>query len=302
MKPDASWPALPVAAWQETRDTLHLWTQIVGKIRLALAPMVNHWWQSTLYVTATGLTTSLIPYRSSGFELTFDFPRRLLALQTVEGERRELRLEPRSVADLHGELFARLAELGIEAPILGRPVEVAVAIPFAEDEEHASYDAEAATAFWRSLVDASRVLNAFRSGFVGKSSPVHFFWGAFDLAVTRFSGRTAPRHPGGVPNCADWVMERAYSHEVSSAGYWPGGPDEGIFYSYAYPEPSGFRSAAVPPGAAFDETLGEFVLGYGDVRRAPDPDATLLAFLESTYAAAADLGGWDRSSLEVSAG
>ena len=298
--PPGPWPAVAVQPWQDTRDTLHLWAQIVGKIRLELAPRVNHWWHSTLYVTATGLTTSLIPYHRSAFELSFDFPGGVLVLHTVEGKHREIRLEPRSVADFHTEVFARLAEVGVDVPILGRPVEVPVAIPFAEDEEHASYDADAVIRFWRSLVDATRVLTLFRSRFVGKSSPVHFFWGAFDLAVTRFSGRTAPRHPGGAPNCADWVMELAYSHEVSSAGYWPGGTEEGLFYSYAYPEPAGFREAPVEPEAAsFDESLGEFVLPYRAVREAPDPDGALLTFLDSTYSVAAELGHWPRSSLEL---
>jgi hypothetical protein len=296
----AAWPALPVAAWEATRDTLHLWTQIVGKIRLALAPMLNHWWQVPLYVTATGLTTSLMPYRDGGVEIAFDFRRQVLVLTTVDGQRREVALEPRTVADFHAELFARLREVGVDVTIMARPVEVPVAIPFADDHEHAAYDPEFVHRYWRSLVSVDRVLTQFRGGFLGKASPVHFFWGSFDLAVTRFSGRPAPRHPGGMPNCPDWVMHEAYSHEVSSAGYWPGGADEGLFYAYAYPEPDGYRDVTVAPAkASFDDTLGEFILPYRTVRTADDPDGTLLGFLESTYAAAADLARWDRATLEV---
>ena len=294
------WPRLPVADWQDTRDTLHMWTQIVGKVCLSLAPPVNHWWATTFHVTATGLTTPVLPYRGGGIQIDFDFFRHALSIATTTGARRELQLEPRSVADLYREFRARLMELDIDVRMFGRPVEIPVAIPFADDNEHASYDPEAAAAFFRSLVSAERVLSEFRSRFTGKVSPVHFFWGAFDLAVTRFSGREAPRHPGGVPNCADWVMEDAYSHEVSSCGYWPGGADEGIFYSYAYPEPAGFGSSVVEPDAAFyDETLGEFILPYADVRTSGDPDSTLLSFLQSTYGRAADLAQWDRAALEA---
>ncbi|MGH8999262.1 MAG: DUF5996 family protein [Acidimicrobiia bacterium] len=291
------WPAVPVAAWEETRDTLHMWTQIVGKVRLALEPWVNHSWHTTLYVSARGLTTSLMPYRSGGLEIEFDFVDHVLDLRTTSGARRHVALEPRSVADFHAETMARLGELDVVVEMLPRPVEVPVAVPFAEDKEHASYDGEAARRFWLSLVQARRVFGEFRSGFVGKVSPVHFFWGAFDLAVTRFSGRGAPRHPGGVPNCADWVQEDAYSHEVSSCGYWPGGNEEGTFYSYAYPEPAGFRDWPVE-GAVYDETLGEFVLPYEVVRMAQDPDATLMSFLQATYEAAAENARWDRAALE----
>jgi hypothetical protein len=295
-----AWPVVPVREWETTRDTLHMWTQIVGKIRLALEPMVNHWWQVPLYVSAVGLTTSLMPYRDGGLEIVFDFQRHRLVIVTVTGERRELMLEPRSVADLYAELFARLAEVGVEPAIMGRPVEVAIAIPFAEDEAHASYDPEYVHRFWRSLVSADRVFSRFRSRFVGKVSPVHFFWGSFDLAVTRFSGRAAPRHPGGAPNCPLWVMERAYSHEVSSCGYFPAGGEEGAFYSYAYPQPAGFHEQPVTPTTAFyDEGLGEFLLPYEAVRTADDPDAVLLEFLQSTYEAAADLAEWDRAHLEA---
>lgn len=278
-----------------------MWAQIVGKIRLALAPMANHWWQATLYVSASGLTTSLIPHRRGGLEMSFDFHRDVLDIATVSGAHRQVRLEPRSVADFHAELFAHLGELGVEVDISGSPNEIEEAIPFAEDEEHASYDPHFARRFWRSLVSAQNVFIAFRSDFIGKASPVHFFWGAFDLAVTRFSGRAAPRHPGGVPNCPDWVQELAYSHEVSSLGYWPGGGEEGVFYSYAYPEPDGFRRRPVAPATAtFDEHLGEFVLPYSAVRGAADPEADLLAFARSTYQAAAELGGWDRERLDSS--
>ena len=299
--PDAAWPALPVDDWADTRDTLQLWTQIVGKVRLALEPMRNHWWQVPLYVSARGLTTSLMPYEQRGLELELDFVDHRLALRSTDGRSAEVALEPRSVADFYTETMARLADLDVTVDILARPVELPVAIPFADDHEHASYDAERAHAYWLSLVQAQRVLTRFRSGFVGKASPVHFFWGAFDLAVTRFSGRTAPPHPGGAPNVADWVMRRAYSHEVSSCGYWPGGSGEGTFYSYAYPEPPGFATHELDGPGHYDAELGEFVLAYRTVRESPDPDAALLAFLEGTYEAAADLAAWDRAALEVPA-
>ncbi len=295
-----AWPELPLAEWADTRDTLHRWTQIVGKVRLALAPRTNHWWNVTLYVNARGLTTSLMPYGSTAFEMVFDFTRHELVIEPVGRHGTVIALGPRSVADFYGETMARLAELHLGVEILARPVEVVDATPFADDHEHLSYDHDYAHRFWLALVQAQRVLERFRAGFVGKASPVHFFWGGFDLAVTRFSGRPAPRHPGGAPNCADWVMVDAYSHEVSSAGYWPGGAEEGVFYSYAYPEPDGFPAAAVRPAgvARYEEPLGEFVLPYRDVRTASDPDGLLLGFLEDTYAAAADLGSWDRAALE----
>jgi hypothetical protein len=288
-----TWPALPVRDWQATRDTLHLWTQIVGKIRLALAPPENHWWHVPLYVNATGLTTSLMPYRGIGLEIVFDLTAHVLVLRTTAGGTRRVALQPRSVADFFAEVRARLDELGIDVPINPVPVELPEVIPFPDDTEHASYDAAAAHAFWVSLVDAHRVLSRFRAEFRGKASPVHFFWGAFDLATTRFSGRPAPAHPGGVPNCPDRVMLEAYNQEVSSCGYWPGGADEGAFYSYAYPEPAGFREVAVQPaGTTYDETLAEFLLPYADVRSAAEPDETLLRFLRSTYEAAATSAGW----------
>jgi hypothetical protein len=293
------WPALPLAAWQDTRDTLHLWTQVVGKVRLALEPWMNHSWHTTLYVNARGLTTSLMSAGERGLEIQFDFCRHVLELRTTDGGERHVRLEPRSVADFYAETMARLTELDVVVNILARPVEIPDVIPFAQDETHASYDPEYAHRFWQSLVQAHRVLTDFRSLFQGKASPVHFFWGGFDLAVTRFSGRDAPRHPGGIPNCADWVMQEAYSQEVSSCGYWPAGTGEGLFYSYAYAEPAGFRDWPVEPkGASYDEGLGEFVLPYELVRTAEDPDATLLSFLQTTYEAAAELAKWDRGHLE----
>lgn len=296
------WPALPAAAWQDTRDTLHLWTQVVGKVRLALAPMVNHWWQVPLYVSARGLTTSLIPHPTDptgGLELHFDFLRHELNITTVAGERRQVALERRSVASFYDEVMAKLAGVGVEPDLLARPVEIEVAIPFAQDTEHDTYDPDFAHRFWRSLVAVQHVFTGFRGGFVGKASPVQFFWGSFDLAVTRFSGRPAPTHPGGMPNCADWVMHEAYSHEVASVGYWPGGAEEGAFYAYAYPEPDGYRDVEVTPEqASYDHDLAEFVLPYRAVRESAAPEATLTGFLESTYRAAADLAQWDREALE----
>jgi uncharacterized protein DUF5996 len=288
------WPALPVADWLETRDTLHLWTQVVGKVRLALAPPVNHWWQVPLYVTARGLTTSLMPHPSGlGVEVVLDLTGHELLVQTTDGATRRMALEPRSVADFHAEFRSCLRALGVDVPITRTPVEVVEAIPFDEDHTHDSYDADAVHRFWTSLVSGHRVLSEFRSRFRGKASPVHFFWGAFDLATTRFSGRAAAPHPGGVPNCPDRVMTEAYSEEVSSCGYWPGGASEGVFYAYAYPEPTGYRQSAVEPSAAaFDDSLGEFVLPYADVRAAADPDAYLLRFLTSTHDAAVATAHW----------
>jgi hypothetical protein len=265
-----------------------------------LAPMVNHWWQVPLYVSSRGLTTSLMPADERGLEIEFDFVDHVLELRTTDGQRRRIPLEPRSVASFHTAVIDALGGLGVAVAMLARPVEVAEAIPFAEDERHASYDAAAAQRFWRALVQMQRVFSVFRGRFIGKASPVHFFWGGPDLAVTRFSGRPAPKHRGGVPNCADWVQELAYSHEVSSCGFWPGGSAEGSFYSYAYPEPEGFAQRRIElDGAYYDGALGEFLLPYAIVRAAEDPDATLLAFLQSTYEAAADLGQWDRAALET---
>jgi Family of unknown function (DUF5996) len=293
------WPSLPLEEWQPTRDTVHMWTQIVGKTRMALTPRLNQWWNVTLYVSARGLTTSLMPYAGGGAEIEFDFTRHELTITTTDGTVSRMALRPRSVADFYTEFRSRLDSLGIDAPISTMPNEVADAIPFDADEVHAQYDAGAMHRFWLSLVDAQRVMSRFRAEFRGKASPVHFFWGAGDLAVTRFSGRSAPAHPGGVPNCPDWVQRLAYSHEVSSCGFYPMGA-EASFYAYAYPEPEGFsRSKMTPEAAYYDHDLGEFILPYRAVRLADDPDSTLLGFFESTYEAAADLAGWDRAALEL---
>jgi len=298
--PPTAWPDLTLAQWQGTRDALHLWTQIVGKVRLALAPMVNHWWQVPFYVSARGLTTSLMHAGPTGLEAEFDFIAQRLELRSSTGARRAIALEPQSVADFYAKVMAALRELRIPVRVLPRPVETAVAIPFPEDTKPRPYDPGAAQRFWLALLQGSRVLGVFRSRFQGKVSPVHFFWGAADLAVSRFSGRRAPRHPGGVPNCPDRIQQLAYSHEVSSCGFWPGGSDEGSFYSYAYPTPPDFAQSPIEPGTAyFDPGLGEFILPYADVRRSHDPDSTLLAFFQSTYDAAAELAGWDREALEV---
>ncbi len=295
-----TWPELTLTEWDGTRQTLHLWTQVVGKVRLALEPMVNHWWQVPLYVSARGLTTSLMHAGARGLEIEFDFIRHTLDLRTSDGQSRAVPLEPRSVASFYEETMAALDDLGVHVHVLARPVELPEAIPFARDTTHAAYDPAAAHRFWLALVQAHRVMTVFRGRFVGKASPVHFFWGADDLAASRFSGRRAPTHPGGVPNCADWVQQMAYSHEVSSCGFWPGGSTEGSFYSYAYPEPGGFAEWHVAPDSAYyDKSLGEFILPYSVVRTADDPDGTLLAFFQSTYEAAADLAAWDRRALET---
>jgi hypothetical protein len=286
------WPRLRVADWAETKDTLHMWLQIVGKVRMAHAPSVNHWWHVTLYPTARGLGTSAIPYKNTVFDLEFDFIEQILRI-SEGGRRREIALAPKPVAQFYAETMAALAGLGIETTIHAVPNEVEQAIPFAEDQTHHVYDGEAARLFWRQLLQASRVMGEFRSGFVGKASPVHFFWGAMDLAYTRFSGRTAPPHPGGAPNCPPSVMREGYSHELSSCGFWPGGGAEGAFYAYAYPEPPGYADRAVlPEAASYDRAMGEFLLPYEAVAGSPDPDRTLLDFLRSTYRAASDLGHW----------
>jgi hypothetical protein len=295
------WPDLTLTGWEGTKDALHLWSQVVGKVRMALEPAVNHWWQVPLYVSARGLTTSLMHGPSGGVEVEFDFVDHVLAVRTTAGLNRTVALTDRSVADFHAETLAALASVGVEVDMLARPVEVPVAIPFAEDTEVRPYDPAAAQRFWLALVEADRLFDRFRAGFRGKASPVHFFWGGFDLAVTRFSGRPAPRHPGGAPNCADWVMHEAYSHEVSSAGFWPAGSDEGSFYSYAYPEPDGFAAWPLDdvPGGYYDAELGEFILPYRTVRQAADPDTLVLTFLQRTYEAAADLASWDRTALDA---
>jgi uncharacterized protein DUF5996 len=301
----AEWPELPYAAWKETCQTLHLWTQIVGKIRLARTAWLNHSWHVTLYVSARGLTTSPIPDGARTFQIDFDFVDQILWVRTSDGQVREVALAPMAVADFHAALFRALAQLGIDVRINEMPSEIADAIPFPEDRVHASYDRDYANRFWRVLARSHEVFAHFRTAFLGKASPVHFFWGSFDLAVTRFSGRSAPRHPGGVPNLPDAVAQEAYSHEVSSAGFWPGGGaiDYPAYYSYAYPAPDGFASARVRPDAAFfSKELGEFILPYDAVRTAPDPRRVLMAFLQSTYEAAADLGRWDRAALECALG
>jgi hypothetical protein len=298
------WPELPYAAWRDTAATLHLWTQIAGKVRLSLTPWVNHSWQVPLYVSARGLTTSPIPYQGEIFELEFDFSRHRLLARSSRAEERGFALEPQTVADFYAQLRGLLHALGVVVAINERPSELADPIPFPDDRVHAAYDAAAAQRFWRALIGTDTVLKLFRSGFLGKVSPVHFFWGSFDLAVTRFSGRPAPPHPGGVPGLADAVTREAYSHEVSSAGFWPGNDrfPHAAFYSYAYPEPAGFSAAPLSPGARYEAGLGEFILPYETVRRAADPQGTLLDFLTRTYDAAAECGHWDRKALECALG
>jgi hypothetical protein len=295
------WPSLPLEAWQETYATLHMWTQVVGKIRLALAPPVNHSWHVTLYLSCRGLTTGPIPYGTGLFEMEFDFLEHRLHVRHSGGERRSLPLVARPVAEFYYDLLETLAAMGITLRLWPNPVEIAEPISFDRDTVHAAYDPEYAQRCWRVLLQSHRVLSEFRGRFTGKASPVHFFWGSFDLAVTRFSGRPAPPHPGGVPHLADRVTREAYSHEVSSCGFWPGGGPlpMPLFYSYAYPEPPGYAEHPIEPSEAFySRELREFVLPYDVVRTAKTPDRVLLAFLQSTYQAAADLGRWDRAALE----
>lgn len=296
-----AWPPLPLEAWSETCATLHMWTQIVGKIRLVQCPWTNHSWHATLYVTARGLTTSPIPHGSSTFEIAFDFIDHQLIVQVSDGRVARVPLEPQATATFYGRLMDEMGKLGLHVKIHRKPNEVPDPIRFDQDHVHCSYDAEYAHRFWRILVQADRVFKEFRSRFIGKSSPVHYFWGGPDLAVTRFSGRRAPEHPGGIPNIPDWITREAYSHEVSSCGFWPGGGPVpyAAFYAYAYPQPAGFAQAAVRPDAAFySSELGEFILPYDAVRQADSPDRVLLEFLQTTYEAAANLAGWDRGSLE----
>ncbi len=295
------WPSLPYEQWKDTLATLHMWLQVVGKIRLAQEPMVNHWWQVVLYVSARGLTTSLMPYKDGrAFQIDFDFINHALHMQECNGGQRSFNLEPMPVSAFYQKVMDGLRSLNIDVHIWTKPCEVPDAIPFDRDDAHASYDKDYVHRFWRALLQADRLCKVFRSRFLGKVSPVHFFWGAPDLAVTRFSGRAAPPHPGGFPNLADWVTREAYSHEVSSAGWWPGGFGmDAMFYSYAYPEPQGFAQARVEPGAAFyNEQLHEFMLPYETVRQSNDPDAMVLSFLQTTYEAAANLAKWDRTALE----
>ena len=295
------WPSLPLEAWSETCATLHLWTQIVGKIRLVQSPWVNHSWHVTLYVTSRGLTTSPIPHGVRTFQIDFDFVAHRLVVQSGDGGTGGFALEAQSVAAFHGRLMGELDRLGLHVDIYRMPNEIENPIRFDQDETHRSYDPEYAHRFWRILVQADRVFKEFRARFLGKCSPVHFFWGAADLAVTRFSGRRAPEHPGGIPNLPDWVTREAYSHEVSSCGFWAGGGPipYPAFYSYAYPEPAGFSTASFQPSAAFySKDLGELILPYDAVRESESPESTLLEFLQSTYEAAANLAQWDRGALE----
>jgi hypothetical protein len=294
-KPE-SWPPLPLEAWQDTRDTLHMWTQIVGKVRLALSPLINHWWEVPLYISARGLTTSAIPFSRGVFEVEFDFVAHQLVIRTSEGSATTIPLAPRSVADFYKQFMAALRSLGIDVKIWHMPVEVPNPIAFDRDTQHAGYDPEYVSRFWRILLAVNTIFEEFRSGFIGKNSPVHFFWGSFDLAVTRFSGRRAPPREG-----ADSITREAYSHEVISAGFWPGGGDMkgAAFYAYASPEPSGYADAVVRPNKAFyHPQMKEFFLMYDDVRTQPSPRTAVLEFLESTYEAGANLAKWDRSALE----
>jgi hypothetical protein len=299
MSESGAWPALPLDEWSDTRATLQLWLQIVGKVRMVRTPLMSHWWNVPLYVTARGLTTSLIPAEDRGFQIDFDFIDHRLVIATTTGSTETLALEPRTVADFYAAVMAMLDRLGVATQIWPMPVEIPSSLRFDQDTQHSAYDPVFAQRYWLAMVQIVRVFERFRSEFIGKVSPVHLFWGALDLAVTRFSGRTAPEHPGGVPNCGPHVMREAYSHEVSSAGYWPGPDGEGSFYSYAYPEPDGYRTTSIRPDAArWDDALGEFLLPYSVVRTASDPDAVLLDFLHSTYAAAADTAHWNRQELE----
>lgn len=296
------WPKLPAPAeWQRSLDAIHLWSQIIGKIRLAHMPAANHYWHATLYVSSRGLSTSLIPHPTGGFEIEFDFIEHRLDIGKVDGKQVSFDLESMSVADFYHKTFDGLKQLNLPTTIYAKPVELPDPIlPFPENTEKAPYDAAAIHDFWLALTHIQRVFAKFRSGFVGKVSPIHFFWGAFDLAMTRFSGRSAPKHPGGVPNCPDWVMEESYSHQLSSAGFWAGtGVGEAAFYSYAYAEPKGYRTADIQPKEAwYSEKLGEYLLTYEAVRNSPNPDESLLQFLQSTYEAAAINGDWDRAALE----
>jgi Family of unknown function (DUF5996) len=303
--PQVPWPELPTAAWRDTYETLHLWTQIIGKIRLARSPWLNHSWHVVLYVTARGLTTSPIPDGIGSFQIDLDFIDHHLRISTSDGATRQFALAGKSVASFYAAIMAALSESGIHVAIDDMPNELPEPIRFSQDNQHASYDPDAVRRLFQILVNADRVFKQFRTGFLGKASPVHFFWGSFDLAVTRFSGRRAPRHPGGVPHLSDEVACEAYSHEESSAGFWPGSGaiDYPAFYSYAYPEPAGFRTTRVRPDAAFfSEALGEFILPYDAVRTAAAPDQALLEFLQSTYEAAANSAKWDRASLECALG
>jgi hypothetical protein len=305
MKPDAAaWPDLTYAGWRDTLATLHLWTQIVGKVRLSLTPWLNHSWQVPLYVTARGLGTSPVPYGSELLEIEFDFISHALRVRTSRGEERALALEPQTVADFYRQVTDLLGSVAVSVAINELPSELPNPVRFSSDRIHKSYDPDATHRFWRALVRIDDIFKLFRTGFLGKVSPVHFFWGSFDLAVTRFSGRKAPLHPGGVPGLPDAIAREAYSHEVSSVGFWPGNEafPRAAFYSYAYPEPAGFQNRRLTTGARYDETLREFVLPYDTVRESVNPEGLLLDFLATTYAAAADAGSWDRAALECDLG
>jgi hypothetical protein len=305
LTPQGPWPEFPTAGWRETHATLHLWTQIIGKIRLGRTPWLNHSWHVALYVTARGLTTSPIENGLRSFQIDLDLIDHHLRISTSDGAKREFALTGQSVASFYRAIMADLAALSIHVTINELPNELPEPIPFSQDDRHASYEPDAARRFFEILANADRVLKQYRTGFLGKASPVHFFWGSFDLAVTRFSGRRAPRHPGGIPHLSDAVTCEAYSHEESSAGFWPGGGviDYPAFYSYAYPEPAGFRTTQVRPDSAFfSEGLGEFILPYDAVRTAAEPDRMLLEFLQSTYEAAANAAKWDREALECAPG
>ncbi len=297
----ADWPELPLAGWIETRDALHLWLQIAGKVRLTLSPLVNHYWHCTFYLTARGITTSPIASGTRSFTIDFDFIDHRLVVETADGARRDFALESQSVAAFYARLMDELARLDLPVRIVAKPNELPTAVPFREDDKPRPYDADAVNRFWRVLSQADRVFKQFRTRFIGKCSPVHLYWGAMDLAVTRFSGRTAPVHPGGIPNLPDYVTRESYSHEESSCGFWSGTApiDYAAFYAYAYPQPPGFAEARVgPEGAFYSKDYGEFILPYDRVRESPSPDETLLEFLQSSYVAAADLARWDRTGLE----
>jgi hypothetical protein len=300
---NSQWPDLPLAAWRETCDTLQLWTQVVGKGRVALTPLINHWWNATFLVTARGLAAPAMPCADGTVDIVFDFANHQLVIETSDCRVESFALKPMTVADFHAEVMQRLHRLGIDVHIWTMPSEIENAVPFEQDRTHAQYDRAHAQKFWRALLQANRVMNEFRGRFIGKASPVHFFWGSFDLAVTRFSGRTAPPPKGVTPHVANWVMAEAYSHEVSSCGFWPGNGGFGYaaFYVYAYPEPAGYGVTRLHTAeASYNKDLGQFILAYDAVRKASDPDAVLLGFLQETYAAAADLAKWDRKALERS--
>jgi hypothetical protein len=301
MSDDTLWPDLPLAAWSETCDTLHLWTQVVGKVIMVLTPLINHWWNVTFHVTARGLIKRAIPYPGGVFDITFDFIDHRLEIAASDGRRESVKLEPMTVADFYGVVMERLRRLGIDVDITNMPCEIENCVPFDRDRQHAQYDPAYVGKFHQALIQSDRVMNLFRGRFLGKCSPVHFFWGSFDLAVTRFSGRTAPPPKGHTPHVDDWVMAEAYSHECSSCGFWPGNGGFGYaaFYVYAYPEPAGYGDTRlVTAGASYNKNLGQFILPYDAVRQSRDPDGLLLGFLQETYAAAADLAKWDRKALE----